>query len=510
MPETSDEKVQARQKLLTILWKVPGLPRKICPAVDSLEDPRSGDDLLLRAVARSLDPQDALRCAGMAETDIESTVRLLPSAFPAGTVSLMGLWHASRKTKMLLVFFLTSASVAFTAAFKIFTNEWREGKCWLDGYDGECPNDLRNWNCPDTCAACKFRVGILDLNTGDRREMLGFEPEFRTKYRGGIEIVGEPFRCCGRDKPTDALNCCSGFFDNRPQFEIFCDNWPHRADSKGKVCPHGSWICSYRLEGVGEGFEDSTVAEVRPYVDQTTWHMLYTGLSIAILSLQLLTDFVRRVPRAVLPVLRRCFGFVKASVDELKDPTIIKSTARVYPLDTDEDFAEDFNPSCNVNEDRKSSLVSSSASVSRKSSLSSATTEFNEDLPSLCRSSNSSRRSSHLDQSPLDPPVVIDRLQRDEWGAPARHQQFTSTGLVWRPPTVESNAPKTSRASRAWTARYQAENGGAVQTPQEQVPVAWDQRPSTAASLGGRHKHSERPPSRRSTRVSRAVAGAGG
>merc|ERR1719387_1090548 len=154
----------------------------------------------------------------------------------------------------------------FAGSIQIITDEWRDARCWLDGYDGDCPV----WNCPGICADCKFRVGILDSNTGDMLEMYGFKPEFQRGYRDGeIQIVGEPFRCCGREKPSDAMNCCSGFFDSLN--EVFCDIWPHRYDSEGRSCPHGAWTCSYRLVG------ESIVTDVRPYVDQRAWHILYAG-----------------------------------------------------------------------------------------------------------------------------------------------------------------------------------------------------------------------------------------
>lgn len=553
MTVESHQKGQARQELLKILWRVPGLPKKICPGVCALDerlarqhldcrgtwvtlpskrswgslqlkDVQHADDALLRAVARSVDPEDMLKRAGMAQDDIESVVQLLPKAFPTGTVSPMSLWLASRKTKILLVCFVTGSIMACVGVLEIILDEWFEAKCWLAAYDGDC-SDPRGLECPGICAACKFKVGMLDLKTGDKKAMYGFQPEFRQGYRDTqVKVVGKPFRCCGRVDPSDVINCCTGFFDD--ENDIFCDNWPHRHDSEGETCPHGTWPCSYRLGGSSyhNKLGEQVVSDVRPYIDERSWHMFYIGFGLAVLSLQLLTNFIRRVPRALLNVSWRWCLCLIARADEMKEINAAHGMGRSRSVGSDHMMQEvKVHPetmSC-TSQGRKlsKSSVASMASTTTGSSCS-------DEHSALSHLSNHSRRGSLSESeqsevfghqssqgssrrgslSSLDSPVVIDMLQREE--------RATPTNLVWRlPPVQPVNAPSTS--SRAWTARYEAETNSTSISARGKTPTAWDHPSSKAATIGPevRHKqslHSERPPSRASARVSRVVAISGG
>mmetsp|Transcript_31333 Transcript_31333/g.73060 ORF Transcript_31333/g.73060 Transcript_31333/m.73060 type:complete len:690 (-) Transcript_31333:46-2115(-) len=143
-----------------------------------------------------------------------------------------------------------------TAAILIVMILWEYFLADVNWEDGLC--NIVDFN-NRTCAVddCTFMVEVAKTNSVDTYLLNSWYPEVERSYPSdATSFVGDAFRCCN-DVGFDEADCCQ-FWDE--ELYMFCDNWPHRTDTGGTVCPSGNWKCLFQTSG-------SQVSALKVYIE---------------------------------------------------------------------------------------------------------------------------------------------------------------------------------------------------------------------------------------------------
>lgn len=303
------KKVYVSQKLLVqAIERVPGLTENLCgPA----RGRTIGKEEILTALRNAREgPYQALIDGGMATQEVEQLHEILELLYPRTMLDEGWCSILRDRVKVFSFSFMFAGCVTLALGVHAFvTTPWREGRCWITGYDGHC-------------TACKFQIRVQDVGTMQLYLKRHYTPARRRTWETeDVVFVDEPFFCCGRsnpNNPSEPLNCCDGFFDR--QNDAYCDQWSHLS-KQGMACPTGDWPCEFKPPN-GSTRQTFEIYELRIGIDRSGFYMIISGAGLFGLGL------IRLLVRPVWERLRKVPGKLREVFQSLKEAFEARREAR--------------------------------------------------------------------------------------------------------------------------------------------------------------------------------------